>query len=181
MKLEPLIAILEQLAKEGCDIDQKRGKHHLPLFDERLFYCKARLLEPCVEEAQNTLQSILREQQASSLTTERAEYLTERLVDQIAAIQREISTTQIRRNEPKHHNYTQKPINDLYQNLAQHQEWERRLMEMVQAKEQALSHAAPLHHQAALNELVATELRLKRCKESKLRIEKQITYRERNQ
>ncbi len=181
MKLEQLVTVFDQLVKESHDIDQKRGKHHTALFDERLFQCKAVLLEPCAIEAQTTLSSILREQKEGTLSSPRAQYLTERLVAQAAAIQREIATTRIRSNEPKHPRYTQKPLNDLYQSLAQHQEWEQRLMEMVQAKENVLLNTPPLQRQRAQNELIATEMRLKRCKESKLKIEKQINYRERNQ
>ncbi|MCV5342437.1 primosomal replication protein, partial [Escherichia coli] len=75
------------------------------------------------------------------LTALRAEYLTERLVAQIGAIQREISTTKIRKNEIKHSSYFRKSINVLYQELAQHQEWARRLREMVLEKERAVESA----------------------------------------
>lgn len=139
------------------------------------------MLVPCVKETQSTLESLIREEEAGILTTLRAEYLTERLFSQISAIQRELATTNIRKNEPKHKSYYQKPINELYQQMAQHQEWERRLKEMVREKELALEYAPPFQQQAAQQALIATEQRLKRCQESKLKIEKQITYRERNQ
>lgn len=54
-------------------------------------------------------------------------------------------------------------------------------MEMVRDKELALQYAPPFQQQAAQQELLATEQRLKRCQEAKLKIENQITYRERNQ
>ncbi|KJY83199.1 prepilin peptidase [Vibrio galatheae] len=172
---------LEQLAVNAAALDRQRGEHHLPLFDERLFQCRAKLLVPCVKEIQATLDSIIREENAGKLTPMRAEYLTERLLAQISAIKRELATTTIRKHEPKHSSYYRKPINELYQHLAQHQEWERRLMEMVRDKELALQYAPPFQQQSAQQSLIATEQRLKRCQEAKLKIEKQITYRERNQ
>ncbi|WP_394128253.1 primosomal replication protein [Vibrio hepatarius] len=180
-KIHQLKSTLEELAVQAAGLDRQRGEHHLALFDERLFRCKAKLLVPCVKETQSTLQSIIREEEAGKLTTMRAEYLTERLFAQVSAIQRELATTKIRKNEPKHKSYFQKPINELYQHLSQHQDWERRLMEMVRDKELALQYAPPFQQQAAQQDLLTTEQRLKRCQEAKLKIEKQITYRERNQ
>ncbi|RTZ15657.1 prepilin peptidase [Vibrio aquaticus] len=180
-KIKQLQSTLEELAVNATSLDRQRGEHHLTLFDERLFQCKAKLLVPCVKETQSTLQSLIQEEEAGKLTTVRAEYLTERLLAQISAVQRELATTKIRKNEPKHKRYFQRPINELYQQLSQHQDWERRLIEMVQGKEMALQYAPPFQQQSAQQELLATEQRLKRCQEAKLKIEKQITYRERNQ
>lgn len=180
-RFDSLKQTLKNLALQAAGLDRQRGEHHLPLFDERLFSCRAKLLVPCVTETQATLTSILREEQAGKLTTHRAEYLGERLLSQISAIERELATTSIRKNEPKHKSYYRKPINELYQQLAQHQEWERRLKEMVRDKERALQNASSFAQAQAQQALLATEQRLKRCQESKLKIENQITYRERNQ
>jgi len=173
--------LLEQLKNSAAQIDRTRGEHHLPLFDDTLFHCHGKLLTPCVTEAQSTLESILREQKANKLTQARAEYLTERLLAQISAIQREISTQSIRSNEPKHSSYYRKPISDLYQDLAQHQDWERRLRILVSDKENALHNAPGFHQQGAQQALLVAEQRLKRCQEAKTKIEKQITYREKHQ
>ncbi|NMS30541.1 primosomal replication protein, partial [Vibrio parahaemolyticus] len=102
MNISQLQENLEQMAKQAAVLDRQRGEHHVPLFDERLFGCRSRLLTPCVKEAKATLDAIVREQNEGKLTALRAEYLTERLVAQIGAIQREISTTKIRKNEIKH-------------------------------------------------------------------------------
>ncbi|WP_047045242.1 primosomal replication protein [Vibrio mexicanus] len=177
-QLEPT---LERLAQQAAQLDRQRGEHHQPLFDERLFHCKARLLVPCVQETKATFDTIIREEKANRLTALRAEHLTEQLTAQISAIQRELSTQSIRQNEPKHASYYRKPISDLYQELAQHQEWERRLKEMVVEKRYALEQAPAFHQQQAQKALLATEQRLERCQESKLKLEKQITFREKNQ
>lgn len=180
-KIKQLTSTLDELTAKASSLDDERGKHHLPLFDEQLFQCKATFLVPCIEETRQTLASLIREDDTGKLTPARAEYLTERLISQIEAIQRELATTKIRKHEPKHDSYYQKPINELYQNLAQHQEWERRLKEMVREKQLQLEHAPPLQKPALQNALAATEQRLSRCQASKIKIEKQITYRERNQ
>ncbi|WP_200856357.1 primosomal replication protein PriC, partial [Klebsiella pneumoniae] len=78
--------------------------------------------------------ALIREKESGRLTALRAEYLSERLLAQIAALTRELSTQNVRRNEPKPHAYFKKPINELYQELAQHQDWERRLMDLVRDK-----------------------------------------------
>ena len=173
--------LLEQLKQNAAQLDRRRGEHHQPLFDEVLFHCHGKLLTPCVQEAQSTLTTILREQDAGKLTQPRAEYLTERLLAQISAIQRELSTQAIRKSEPKHSSYYRKPISDLYHDLAQHQEWERRLMEMVRDKQYALDSAPAFQKQVAQTALLTVEQRLKRCQDAKAKIEKQITYREKNQ
>ncbi len=172
---------LEELAIQAASLDRRRGEHHVPLFDQQLFHCQAKLLVPCVKEAQSTFENILREQESGRLTNLRAEFLTDTLLAQMSAIQRELSTQGIRKSEIKHSSFYRKPINQLYQELAQHHEWERRLREMVFAKQQALNHS-PAFQQAQLQkELLATEQRLARCSEAKLKIEKQITFREKHQ
>lgn len=180
-QFDQLAEILNTLAGQAAQLDRKRGEHHQPLFDERLFHTRSQLLVPCVAEARTTFDSIIREQQSGRLTALRAEYLTERLLAQIAAIQRELSTQTIRKHEIKHSSYYRKPINVLYQELAQHQEWERRLKQMVRDKEVALENAPAMTRQQAQQALIATEQRLVRCQAAKLKLEQQITYREKNQ
>ncbi len=181
MNIEQLSVHLEQMAKQAALLDRSRGEHHVPLFDERLFSCRSRLLVPCVKEAKATLGTLLREQNEGKLTALRAEYITERLVAQISAIQREISTTKIRKNEIKHSSHFRKPINVLYQELAQHQEWARRLREMVLDKEKAVETAPSFARAEAQKVLLATEQRLERCEAALVKLENQITHREKHQ
>ncbi|CAH1540826.1 Primosomal replication protein N prime prime [Vibrio rotiferianus] len=181
MNIKQLSESLEQMSNQAAALDRQRGEHHVPLFDERLFHCRSRLLVPCVKEATATLDSIVREQKEKKLTALRAEYLTERLVAQITAIQREISTTKIRKGEIKHSSHFRKPINVLYQELAQHQEWARRLREMVLEKERTVEIAPSFARAEAQKVLLATEQRLQRCEAALLKLENQITHREKNQ
>lgn len=179
--LSQLSQVIDTLANQAAALDRQRGEHHQPLFDGLLFHCHAKLIAPCVEETRSTLDALNREQNAHRLTANRAEYLTERLVAQISAIQRELSTTKIRHSEPKHSSYFRKPINLLYQDLSRHQEWERRLAEMVRDKQYLLDNSGLTDKTSAQQALLAVEQRLKRCQTAKANIEKQITYRERNQ
>ncbi len=172
---------LAQLEIQAAELDRRRGEHHQPLFDERLFHGQARLVTPCVKEALSTYETIRRESDTGRLTAARAEFLSERLLAQLSAIQRELATTKLRQHEPKHRSHFRKPINSLYQELAQHQEWERRLIDMVREKEYLVNHTSFAQQQEAQKALLATEQRLKRCQAAKLKLENQITYRERNQ
>ncbi|MGF1910626.1 primosomal replication protein [Vibrio kasasachensis] len=180
-QLKQLVSTLEQMAIQAAQLDRSRGEHHQALFDAHLFHNSTRLLAPCVKEASATLNTLMREQDSGRLTSLRAEYLSERLFSQISAIQRELATQSIRKREPKHYRHFQKPINALYQELAQHQEWERRLMELVRDKQIDLENASPFAQQQAQQALLVTEQRLERCRSAKIKLENQITYRERHQ
>ena len=109
MNIKQLSENLNQMSNQAAMLDRQRGEHHVPLFDERLFHCRSRLLTPCVKEANATLDAIIREQNEGKLTALRAEYLTERLVAQITAIQREISTPKIRKGEIKQSSHFRNP------------------------------------------------------------------------
>ncbi|WP_086984540.1 primosomal replication protein [Vibrio aphrogenes] len=171
---------LETLSQQAAQRDRYKGEHHQPLFDEHLFRCRARLLVPCVSEAKSTYESIIREQQAKRLTQLRAEHLTQRLIAQLEAIQRELATTKIRHNEIKHSSHYRKPISELYQDLSQHQEWEIRLKDLVLQKTRHVEQCSSFERAKAQQDLLVTEQRLERCQAAKLKIEKQITFRERH-
>ncbi len=172
---------LEQLAAQAKALDHQRGENHKALFDERLFRCQARLLLPCVQEATVTLQTLTHEIESEYLTPARAEYLSERLLAQLGAIYRELSTVKIRGQEVKHSSYYRKPINTLYQELAQHQEWTRRLQEMVLEKQQQLNQTFGEQRTQVQKQLLHTEQRLERCIAAMNKLENQITYREKHQ
>ncbi|PMH44982.1 prepilin peptidase [Vibrio sp. 10N.286.49.B3] len=173
--------MLDELALKAAQLDRLRGEHHQPLFDEHLFHCKARLIVPCVQEAKSTFTTIIREQKNQRLTATRAEYLTEVLLAQIGAIQRELATKNIRRVEIKHSSHYRKPINALYDEYGQHKEWTRRLQELVLQKQNELAKAPVFHQQAAQQALLVAEQRLERCEAAMLKIENKIHHREKNQ
>ena len=88
-------------------------------------------------------------------------FLAEKLVAQIAALQRELATRALRRkNQPK-----EAPEADLYHKLAEHQDYERRLIGMIQDRESLLGRQTTLAAQQKLqHELAALEGRLMRCR-----------------
>ncbi|MBE3652893.1 prepilin peptidase [Vibrio navarrensis] len=181
MTLKEVAGKLEQMAVQAIELDRLRGEHHAPLFDERLFSCRAHLLTPCVEEAEATLETLIREQNEQMLTSKRAQFLSERLLAQLAAISRELlADTVTRKDEIAPMSYSRKPINLLYQELAQHQEWRRRLRELVTEKQRALAMASAPGRAQAQQALLVAEQRLSRCQAAILKIENQITDQEKD-
>jgi primosomal replication protein N'' len=176
-----LHAHIEQMTHQAERLDKQRGEHHVPLFDERLFRCQSHLLSPCVKELAETISSLIQEHNSGRLTDLRADYLSEKLGNQFTAIQREISTAGLRKVEPKHYYHNRKSINTLYQELAQHQEWERRLQMMISDKKQEVDNASFHNSAASQQAIIALEQRLARCQASKVKLENSILYREKHQ
>ncbi|WNJ95460.1 primosomal replication protein [Vibrio ruber] len=176
-RLHDLIFSLEQQATQ---LDEQRGEQHYPLFDPQLFRCKSHLLVPCITELKNTYHEIVQSQEHQRLTTTQATYLTERLLNQLNAIQREIATVELRKKE-RHGLPRETSISSLYQQLAQHQDWERRLQSMIFEQEQQLE-IKPMHSaekKSCQQAILTLEQRLIRCQQSRQRIENKITARER--
>ncbi|WP_436322576.1 primosomal replication protein [Vibrio cidicii] len=181
MKLKEVAEKLEQMAVQAIELDSLRGEHHAPLFDEQLFSCRAHVLTPCVEEAKATLETLMREQNEQILTSQRAQFLSERLLTQLAAISRELLADKVTRKDASiAMNYSRKPINLLYQELAQHQEWRRRLRELVTEKQRALAMASAPDRAQAQQALLVAEQRLARCQAAIVKIENQITDQEKD-
>ena len=176
-----LSSLLEQLEQEATLLDNQRGEHHQALFDPKLFRCQSKLLTPYTYEAHETLDKILCEQSSGSLSPDQAEFLSEKLLCQISAIKRELATTALRKSESTGKSFSQRNLNELYQSLAQHQQWEQRLKTLVKNKEQEHKLATPRDKSLAAQTLQSAQRRLQRCKHAKIKIEKQISYKERNQ
>ncbi|GAB1439726.1 primosomal replication protein [Providencia sp.] len=144
-------------------------------FDMQLFSRKSTRLGDC----QNEL-NILYQQLCHSVKlnhTEQVNFLTQKIVHQMQAISREISTQSLREKESA---FTKKKEQvDLYERLSQHQDYERRLQAMVSEKELHLTSLADsrLQHQCQ-KELAALAGRLYRCRQALLRIEKAIEHQE---
>lgn len=178
--LKRLENILDQLAKDAAQTDRKRGEAARPLFDEQLFFCRSKLLTPCVAEIRGEISALRSERKAGKLQASRTQHICEKVIAQIQAIQRELATQQIRKNEPRRQQGWRRPIHELYQDLAQHQDWERRLAAMQRDKEMLISRCSTLAEQQKLQkEVLALEGRLSRCRAALGKIEKEISQRER--
>ena len=172
--------IVSQLAQQATQIDKQRGDARRPLFDEQLFHCRSKNLMPCVQEIRHEIHALRTEQNAGKLHPARTQHLCERIIAQIQAVQRELATLDIRKNEPKPQRTWRKPLHELYQDLAQHQEWERRLEDMLRDKNQMLPRCTTLQEQQQTQrEIVALEGRLARCTAARGKIEVSIGQRER--
>lgn len=142
-------------------------------FDEVLFHTKGKTLKDYLAEVQSNMHQLtLNVEQGKR---ERVSFLAERLVAQIAALQRELATKDLRRNDPlpaKQQNY--------YQQLSTHQDYERRLQSMIQDREAASLRQTTLASQQKLQrEVAALEGRLQRCRQALTRIERMIERQER--
>ncbi|MDW6003706.1 primosomal replication protein PriC [Vibrio mangrovi] len=178
--LSRLHEVIHSLEQQAVRLDEQRGEQRYPLFDPLLFRCKSHLLEPCVAELKNTYHEIVQTQEHQRLTATQATYLTERLLNQLNAIQRELATAELRKKE-SHGLPHETSISSLYQELAQHQDWERRLQGMIFEKEQQLE-TQPMTHgerQSCQQTILTLEQRLIRCQQSRQRIENKITAKER--
>lgn len=146
-----LIALRQELA---CYSD---GVCRLPRFDTQLFRTKGtRLADYLLEVEQNFARLC-----DSSHDLARSAWLAERLVDQIAALQREASTQQLRtrREQP-----VRNPRAAKYQ---EYREFERRLLAMIDQREQRLALAETLAVQHQLKQDLETlEQRLARCRQA---------------
>ncbi|MBU2897840.1 primosomal replication protein [Vibrio hepatarius] len=179
--LSELSNLLAQLESQAKLKDQKYGEHHQALFDQSLFRCQAKQLHPYVNEAQSTLDRLAAQLKSGTETVHQAHYLSEKLICQIDAIKKELSSFQVRQQEHHIPSPKQSDLNRLYQHLAQHHEWELSLKNMVSQYEQEYRNATGREKALASQKLTATQRRLQRCQQAKLKIEKHITYKERNQ
>lgn len=168
--------VINDLKDKALQLDNKRGPHHHCLFDKQLFHCSATLLHPCVLEAEQTLHSL----QHTSKSPEQTQFMADKLIQQIEAVQRELATCSLREQEPEPQALRSKPLYILNQELAQHQQWMQKLNLLVDEKT-ALFHSAPNTHKAQYRQVLnMAKQRVERCQTAILKLEKQITYRERH-
>ncbi|WP_408900314.1 primosomal replication protein PriC [Photobacterium piscicola] len=178
--LSRLQTLIEQLQHQAEEADRLRGEAQRPLFDQQLFRHRSKLLTPCVVEITQELATLQKEQQAGKLLPERTQHMCEKLIAQINAIQRELATQHIRKNEPQQAAKWQRSINDVYQDLNKHRDWERRLKAMLRDKESLLNRCgSQLEQQQAQKEILALEGRISRCQAALITLENEINRRER--
>ncbi|MGK4470760.1 primosomal replication protein PriC [Yersinia enterocolitica] len=107
--------------------------------------------------------------------TQQVAFLAEKLVAQISALQRELATQKLRKTnpEPKYNKL------DPYHKLAEHQDYERRILAMIQDRENQLGKQNLLTEQQKIQkELAALEGRLMRCRQALIKIERSIEKKE---
>jgi len=144
-------------------------------FDSKLFRTHGTRLRDYLAEVRQNQQQLA--DAVAEGRTAQVVFLAERLVAQIAALQRELATQRLRKATVRPARDGQE---DIYHRLAQHQDFERRLLAMVRDRESLLGRQESLAQQRKVQqELAALEGRLQRCREALARIERTIERKER--
>jgi len=164
----------QQIAALAAEVTP-RGDAPIPQarFDAALFSNRGTRLRDYLAEVQRNFAQL--QTAANDSRISQVAFLAEKLVAQITALQRELATQALRRkNQPK-----EVVAVDLYHKLAEHQDYERRLMSMIQDRESLLGRQTTFVAQQKLqHELAALEGRLVRCRQALARIERSIERKE---
>ncbi|MGB9096519.1 primosomal replication protein PriC [Erwinia sp.] len=169
--LQQLATRLEQLAEAVEPHSNKRTPK--ARFDAQLFHSHSTRLGDYLLEIRESLNML--NQSVAGQRTERVAWLAERVVLQMSALQRELATQKLRKGEA-----VAEPVSEnLYEKLAKHQDYDRRLREMIADRESQLARCETLVQQQNLQrEIAALEGRLQRCLQATRRIERAIEKRE---
>ncbi|MGL5007677.1 MAG: primosomal replication protein PriC [Plesiomonas sp.] len=158
---------LEELA-----ITADKTLPNAPRFAQTLFKCYSPRLTDCVKELAVNL-----DQLDHAKTAAQVAFLADIVTAQFTALQREISTQTLRQQERVHTKpaHNRKNYAEVYDEFTKHQEYERRLTEMIRIKESNLNRCETLAQQRTLQqEIAAYEGRLQRCKSALQKIERRI-------
>ena len=131
----------------------KDGRCRVPRFDRQLFVTRGTQLADYMQEIENNFKHLC----TASDEYERR-WLAEKLTAQIAALQREGRTQQMRPRQ-------ERPVStQRQQKLDEYREYQRRLQTMIDEREQRLAHAETLSVQRKLKQdLEVLEGRMTRC------------------
>ncbi|SFU69145.1 primosomal replication protein PriC [Xenorhabdus koppenhoeferi] len=144
-------------------------------FDRTLFHHHSNKLSGYMQEIKQNMEQL--KACVNDYRIEQVKYLSERLVTQTEALKREIATQTLRKQEDKFEHRSQQ--RDLYQRLAEHQDYERRLIAMIDDRELQLNKQVILANRSKLQrEIAALAGRLARCRQALMRIEKSIEKQE---
>ena len=164
------VMLLQKLESQFNSLQQLCAPlaHHATLsarFDRHLFRTRSTLLQACLDEASANLIALrhaVEQQQLPQIT-----WLAEHLASQLEAIMRETATWSLREWDsasPGLARWQRKRV--------QHQEFERRLVEMTRERKERLAQATGFEEQQKLHrEVEAFEARLARCRHALARIE----------
>ncbi|MGP1924876.1 MAG: primosomal replication protein PriC [Arsenophonus sp. NEOnobi-MAG3] len=140
-------------------------------FDQKLFYRKSYQLSECLFEIKQYFNQL--KHAVITLRSEQITFLTEKIIAQVAAITRE-SATQILREQERQHSQKEKTV-DLYDRLVQHQDYEYRLIGMLNDREQQLDKEQSfVACQKLQQQISALTGRLVRCRQALSGIERAI-------
>ena len=200
-RFEPIKIQLQHFVQRASKLDANNEQHNHKyryhrLFDEHLFKCQSHLLVPYIHEATQTLDTLIctaSTDKSSGNTNwlQQTEFLTEKLVNQINAISRQLAlestlvvnhghvNTQNNRPEIKQtHIEIQHQLETLYSTLAQHKQWEQRLSNLVSEKKQILQKQKQLDPEKnaarETSAVIEAQKRLARCQQATEEIQQQL-------
>ena len=169
--LQALRTRIEELAVAIAPLSHQRASQ--ARFDRKLFATHSTQLKDYLLEVRMNMDKL--QYSVEQARTDQVAFLAEKLVVQLAALQRELATKELRKSErqlPEAENY--------YQKLATHQDYERRLQTMINDRESQHAVQTTLIGQQKLQrEILALEGRLQRCRQALARLERVIERRER--
>lgn len=151
-----------------------QSKHGL--FERHVFQSKSMLLEDYVDEVAHHIDRLLKQHQYQPSARHQFEHAFNHIAEQIEAIIKVLKATDVwaKENTPtaKAKRYKKaierivKPTSDLYQELAQNHEYERRLEEMLRQSQDKLARADGAKSTELNNEVLVLQARLGRCRKA---------------
>ena len=164
-------AIQIQLAQ--LEVEQHANGKVQQRFDQQLF-------KPIVKNIDEYLQEITKnyhqlQQQVKNQKVEQINYLTQKIIDQITALQRELATQALRQSEQLYK--TKSTTEQNYQTLAQYQDYQRRLENMIKDRNLLLDEIMPgkiQDKQKLEREIVQLTHRYERCYQAIKSLESKI-------
>lgn len=168
MKSDKLLQTLEQQLDKVRQLAAPLAKYATigARFDRQLFRTRSTLMQSCLDEAEANLAALRRAVENNHI--EQVTWLAERLTAQIAALTRESAVWSLREWD-----HASPGIARWQRRRLQHQEYERRLQAMKQAREQRLTSVTTLVEQQQLHkEVEALAGRLTRCRHALDNIER---------
>lgn len=142
-------------------------------FDHLLFITRGNRLGDYLSESRATLSHLTSAVEQGRI--ERVAWLAQRLTDQMLALSRELATQNLRQERS-----AVAPAEDVYARLAEHQNYERRLLAMIRDRDSLRAATDDLARARQLQqEIAALERRLQRCRQALSRLEYQIERSER--
>lgn len=137
-----------------------------PRFDRQRFRTHGRRMQDFLDEIHSNVAHL--RHCAVTSETEQVAWLAETVALQIEALQREAASWQLRTHDSAHSG-----LGKLHNKLLEHQEFERRLLEMKREREKRLQTEEMLVMQQQLHrEIDALDGRLARCRDALFNIEK---------
>ncbi len=194
--IDKIYGIVEQLSVQALQVDQqnKHSKSHKiiqenDIFSEALFLTHSDQFYPYVLEVKNKTEELSRLLAAQKNTLAHSRLL--QIEQQIAALRNALNSNSALHKEPaqrleaiKARRYKKaaqavmQSSHNLHKKLNETFEFERRLVEMIQARELQRQNATAKHSQQLSEEILALHQRLGRCRQAISKLEREIVQSE---